>query len=1066
MTAKMTPRCRLISLFTACALTAAGLSAIAMRPAIAATSLPVGTGPVPGGTFLTYNLTDRLQALVDVGSGNLLVRSSDLALPGIDGNVGLGAAYNSRDIGSSIETGAFGHGWHSRSGTDVRLIANSGGSVIFTGPDGVVGTFQPITGTSNYTPPAVFTATLVKTSSGWNLTDHSSGQVIAFNSSGRPTTVTDRNGNKVTVSYNSSGQQTNITSDAGPSSARVGSTAYGSNGFIASYTQTGSDGTAHKVAYGYDSSGNMTSITDPDGNQYAFGYDSSHDLTSITTPTTTGGVDEQTTIAYDASHRVTSLTRFIGPKSIDLATTRLSYVSSTETQVADPNTDQTQPVANVPNTTYTLDSQQRVSKVTDQAGDSRSYTYNAFDAVATYTDALGNKSTNSFGANSGESLTKSGSPMGASGSFAYANVPTTLNPTANFEPSSSTDPQGNATAYTYNGAGNLASAKSALAAIASVGYNSNGTVSSSTDPNNGTNSTKYGYNTNHQLSSVTPPTGNELATYNVTYDAFGRPLTVTDGASRETTFGYDADSRITSISYNDGTISVSYAYDGSGNLIQRTDESGTTTYTYDLANRLLTRADTAGGKTLTYAYDPDGNLTSLSDGGGTRNYTYDSRNLLASMTTGNDTLYVFSYDADGRRTATYFNTVPGNTAWTARTLTTYDKSGRITRITSALNSSPSNLVSDTSYCYSPFVSGQTCPTGSSSTDKALLQYATNNLTGTVSVYSYDKGNRLTKATNINGHTYSYAYDSDGNRTSVKTDGATTQSLTYNSANQVSSSGYSYDGAGNMTAAPGASYSYNAAEEMSSATAGGTTTPHVYAGGTQRELTSAGSNQFVWGRNDQYGRPSLQSFNTGGQSQVYVERDASGTPLGLHTAGNDFYFVLDNQGSVTAVVDTSGTVVASYSYDPYGNAVSVSESGLGVPNIVRYAGGAADLSTGLTKLGQRYYDPAVGAFTQQDANQILANPGNGNLYAYAGDNPINYTDPTGQSIWGDVVAGVLTVGGAVLAVAGLVVTSPVLIVVGAVVAIAGVGVWVYQTECKYGNYPGSMWVMPGQCQVFG
>src|SRR6266496_120481 len=427
-----------------------------------APSVPVGTGPVRGGTFLTFSLTDRLQALVNVGSGNLLVRSTDLVLPGIEGSVALGADYNSLLIGSSKETGAFGHGWRSRSGIDVRLIANSDGTVTFTGADGVVGTFTPITGTSNYTSPGVFKATLVKTSSGWNLTDHGCGCVTAFKSSGKPSTITDRNGNVTTVNYNSSGQQTKIT---------------------------------------YDSAGNLTSITDPDGNQYIFGYDSSHNLTSITTPTTPGGVAEQTMITYDSSHRVTSLTRFIGPKSTDLATTRLSYVSSTETQVADANTDQSQPVANVPHTTYTLDAQKRVTKVTDPAGNSRSTSYTPFNDVATFTNAVGGKFTNMYpsSVNGGESLTNVASPMGASVSFAYANPPTASNPTANFQPSSSSDAQGNPTAYTYNGAGNLASAKDALAAVASVGYNSDGTVNSATDPMNGTNSTTYGYNSDHQL---------------------------------------------------------------------------------------------------------------------------------------------------------------------------------------------------------------------------------------------------------------------------------------------------------------------------------------------------------------------------------------------------------------------------------------------------------------------------------------------------------------------------------------------------------------------------------------
>src|SRR6266536_1525761 len=439
-----------------------------------APSVPVGTGPVRGGgAFLTFSLTDRLQALVNVGSGNLLVRSTDLVLPGIEGSVALGADYNSLLIGSSKETGA----------------------------DGVVGTFTPITGTSNYTSPGVFKATLVKTSSGWNLTDHGCGCVTAFKSSGKPSTITDRNGNVTTVNYNSSGQQTKITSDWGPAAIRVGTTGYGSNGFISSFTQTGTDATTHKVSYGYDSAGNLTSITDPDGNQYIFGYDSSHNLTSITTPTTPGGVAEQTMITYDSSHRVTSLTRFIGPKSTDLATTRLSYVSSTETQVADANTDQSQPVANVPHTTYTLDAQKRVTKVTDPAGNSRSTSYTPFNDVATFTNAVGGKFTNMYpsSVNGGESLTNVASPMGASVSFAYANPPTASNPTANFQPSSSSDAQGNPTAYTYNGAGNLASAKDALAAVASVGYNSDGTVNSATDPMNGTNSTTYGYNIDQQL---------------------------------------------------------------------------------------------------------------------------------------------------------------------------------------------------------------------------------------------------------------------------------------------------------------------------------------------------------------------------------------------------------------------------------------------------------------------------------------------------------------------------------------------------------------------------------------
>src|SRR5258708_4152907 len=267
------PSRRVTSAITPAALRGGGLAATAAAPAASAASLPVGTGAVHGGTFLTFNLTDRLQAQINVGSGNLLVRSTDLVLPGMEGDVTLGADYNSRMIGSSTETGALGHGWRSRSGIDVRLIANSDSTVTFTGPDGVVGVFKPITGTSNYTSPGVFKATLVKTSSGWNLTDHNSGQVTAFSSSGKPSTIKDRNGNVTTVSYDSSGQQTKITSDWGPSAIRVGATTYGSNGFISSFTQTGTDGTTHTVSYGYDSAGNPTPIPPPDLHPLLFAHE-------------------------------------------------------------------------------------------------------------------------------------------------------------------------------------------------------------------------------------------------------------------------------------------------------------------------------------------------------------------------------------------------------------------------------------------------------------------------------------------------------------------------------------------------------------------------------------------------------------------------------------------------------------------------------------------------------------------------------------------------------------------------------------------------------------------------
>jgi RHS repeat-associated protein len=66
------------------------------------------------------------------------------------------------------------------------------------------------------------------------------------------------------------------------------------------------------------------------------------------------------------------------------------------------------------------------------------------------------------------------------------------------------------------------------------------------------------------------------------------------------------------------------------------------------------------------------------------------------------------------------------------------------------------------------------------------------------------------------------------------------------------------------------------------------------------------------------------------------------------------------------------------------------------NAWRYASGYYDVSTGLYKFGIRYYNPAIGRWTQRDPvggslqETVKANP-----YVYADDDPVNMTDPSGK-----------------------------------------------------------------------
>jgi RHS repeat-associated protein len=969
----------------------------------------VNSGPVPNGTSLSFPVSDRASLSVNVGTGNALLTTSDITLPE-SSPLTLGMAYNSLLAGAGVtgDTGAY--GWTTEQGSDVSLYQASDGSMTFIGPDGTTGTFTPASG-GGYTSPPVFPAILAESSgstcggTGWTLTWHDTGEVMCFNSTGAITSEADRDGNTTSFTYNSDGKETSVTYTPEGASApteTVNALRSSSGGDLTGYTESGGSAGTKTVTYNLDSStGNLSSIVQPDGTTISFGYDSSNDLTSIT-----NGDNVTTTLTYNSNHQVTAVSQPYGSGG-GTATTRLSYVSPTETQVATPNTDQSEPVASVPNITYTIDpATSLVTNVVNQAGNTESTTYTPFDDVATSTNAVGGVTTNTYGANSGESLTESQSPTGSATYLAYDNSDTATDPTASFQPSSSTDGQGNVTAYIYDGAGNELQATNAMAAAAKVTYNTDGTPATSTDPDGAV--TTYSYNAEHQLTTVTPPTSGSLKPETITYDGFGRAATVTNGDGDTVTYTYDMEDRIIKEAYTgpSAPVTVTYSYDGAGNLKTQTDPSGTTTYAYDGRNTVLTKTATTGGGTLSYGYDADGNLTSATDAGETTSYTYNDLDQLTRLTDPDGLLWEFAYNAAGQRTTTWMNTNSAESTWGGKMVTGFDAAGRITRIQA--DEGTSGVVSDTSYCYSPYVSGTACPTASASTDTSALQYSVNNQTGAVTKYSYDTGDRLTAATNDSGQNYGYGYDADGNLTS----GAGGGSLSYNTSNQITTGGYAYDGAGNLTSDPAnGALAYNDAGQLTSASSAGGggsgagSETFSYADASQDEPLNDGSaTDIVYGLPGQDGQPQADSYSIGGQTD-YIIRDQQGDPLGMVRGGQTYMFVTDNVGSVTGIIEYNGSTAATYSYTPYGQITSA-DSGDGAniveDNLIGYTGALTDTftagSTGYVDDGSRWYNPSTGNFTTEDANSYLTNFANGNRYAYAADSPVNYVDPTGMSIY--------------------------------------------------------------------
>jgi len=205
------------------------------------------------------------------------------------------------------------------------------------------------------------------------------------------------------------------------------------------------------------------------------------------------------------------------------------------------------------------------------------------------------------------------------------------------------------------------------------------------------------------------------------------------------------------------------------------------------------------------------------------------------------------------------------------------------------------------------------------------------------------------------------------------------------ADQLTAAGsttYSYDGNGNETSnSAGRQWSYNAKDQATSVTPpGGSAIPMSYTGTGQFKRVSAGSKSYT--------TSGLGLIREDGTSYV---RDDSGKLLSMRTGTGSYYYLFDGLGSVAALTDNAGNVVATYNYEPFGKLSSTTGT---IANPYRWLGGLGvyhDTSTGLYKMGTRYYDPSLGRFTQVDP---IAG-GSANAYDYARQDPINNVDPSGQ-----------------------------------------------------------------------
>lgn len=533
------------------------------------------------------------------------------------------------------------------------------------------------------------------------------------------------------------------------------------------------------------------------------------------------------------------------------------------------------------------------------------------------------------------------------------------------------------------------------------------------------------------LISVTDPGG--TITYKLRPD--GQPSVITAPGSVETKFTYDEFGRQRSIddpSAGKQSYSESYGSDGAKTEIIVDARNNTVTTVYDNYGRikLVTRPEFS----TDYVYNSDGQLT--------------------NETSTNGTSAAFTYDTYGRVATTRENIPYGKYL---QKIITYSGGN----ISSVQYASQNGSITTENFYYSNGHNTEIKLNGVTSiwklTEENSLGQPTKATTGTLArTYSYTAFGMPTGRTAGTIQNFSYSFDvATGNLTS-RTDNTRgkTESFGYDNLNRLSLIGtlqVGYAPNGNITTMPGVgTFEYGKADrpyQVTMLTPTGTAVP------VREQIVSYTS----------YQRPSVItengitasfSYNAGGDrvkmevvqgatalltryyisnqyeldAQTSIERlylggDAYSAPAVYVKEGgiwNIYYICRDYLGSITHIANANSSLKAEYSYDAWGrlrNPVTHVAYAPGTEPALFLARGYTGHEQlpwfGLINMNARLYDPALGRFLSPDPYvQAPDFTQNFNRYSYCLNNPLIYSDPSGEFIHiliGAAIGGVINLG---------------------------------------------------------
>jgi len=461
-----------------------------------------------------------------------------------------------------------------------------------------------------------------------------------------------------------------------------------------------------------------------------------------------------------------------------------------------------------------------------------------------------------------------------------------------------------------------------------------------------------------------------------------------------------------------GNAVLTYTYDEWGRQIGRSiDSNNSQSLVFDSLGRIssLTNPLCPSGSAFSYTYfdptHPTGRLGAVGyPNGQSTAYNYygntgderlqEIKNLTpaGAVLSQND----YTYDAVGK-IVTWQQQTGSNTPllWTEG----YDVADQLTSASLANTAIPTPAIAQDTYAYDPVgnrTSAQLSGVTRTETHNSLNQLTASTVTGNQTLHFSGAVNGSDTVT-VNGNA---ATVSGGNFNGpVTLAPGTTNTVTVAAQDSLGNSrtnkyqiilplqpSYSptYDADGNqLSDGTGRTYTWDAKNELISINyTGGNKSSFSYdALGRRIGIVETGSapstKQFVWDG------PVLAEERDGGNS-VTKRFFNQGEQIG----GVSYFLTRDHLGSVREMTDSSGTIQARYSYDPYGQTTKISGS---MDADFGYAGMYMHLPTGLNLTLYRAFDPSTARWLSRDP---MGEAGGINLYGYVDNDPVDYSDPQG------------------------------------------------------------------------